>query len=120
MVLGILASWEDWLAAKRAKARSDKIDRQIEEDAKFFKRTRNVLLMGLNDPDTSAIVRQMKIVHQNGYSREELLEFRPSIWSYLLEISRRIVQDLQNSGLELTTYTNKVRISYPTFRRRTL
>ncbi|KAH9051791.1 G-protein alpha subunit [Lactarius vividus] len=107
MVLGILASWEEWLAAKRAKARSDNIDRQIEEDAKFFKRTRNVLLMGLNDSDTSAIVRQMKIMHRNGYSREELLGFRPSIWSYLLETSRRIVQDLRNSDLEPTTHTNK-------------
>ncbi|KAH9170058.1 guanine nucleotide binding protein, alpha subunit [Lactarius sanguifluus] len=107
MVLGILASWEEWLAAKRSKARSDKIDRQIEEDAKSFKRTRNVLLMGLNDPDTSAIVRQMKIIHQNGYSREELLDFRLSIWSYLIETSRRIVQGLRNSGLEPTTHANK-------------
>ncbi|KAH8989927.1 guanine nucleotide binding protein, alpha subunit [Lactarius hatsudake] len=49
----------------------------------------------------------MKIIHQNGYSREELLDFRVSIWSYLLETSRRIVQDLRNSGLEPTPYTNK-------------
>ncbi|KAH8985759.1 guanine nucleotide binding protein, alpha subunit [Lactarius hatsudake] len=107
MVLGILASWEEWLAAKRAKARSDEIDRQIAEDAKFLRRTRNVLLMGLNDLDTSAIVRQMKIIYQSGYSHEELLDFRPSIWRYLLETSRRIVQDLRNSGLEPTTHANK-------------
>ncbi|KAH9036674.1 G-protein alpha subunit [Lactarius hengduanensis] len=114
-VLGILV-WKEWLAAKRlakelsqrAKARSDEIDRQIEEDAKLFKRTRNVLLMGLNDSDTSAIVRQMKIIYpwQSSFSHEELLDFRPPIWGYLLETSRRIVQDLRNSGLEPTTHAN--------------
>ncbi|KAH9051789.1 guanine nucleotide binding protein, alpha subunit [Lactarius vividus] len=62
---------------------------------------------GLNDSDTSAIVRQMKIAHQSGYSREELLGFRPSIWSYLLETSRRVVQDLRNSSLQPTTHANK-------------
>lgn len=46
MVLGILASWEEWRTAKRAKARSDGIDRQIREEAKAFKRC-DVLLMGL-------------------------------------------------------------------------
>ncbi|KAH8983747.1 G-protein alpha subunit [Lactarius akahatsu] len=105
-VLGILA-WKKRLAAERAKARSDEIDRQIEEDAKFFKRTCNILLMGLNDSDTSAIVKQMKIVHQSGYSCEELLNFRPSIWRYLIETSRCIVQDLRSSGLQPTTHANK-------------
>ncbi|KAH9061750.1 heterotrimeric G protein alpha subunit 2 [Lactarius deliciosus] len=102
-VLGIVA-WKERLAAKRAKARSDEIDLQIEEDSKRYKRTCAVLLMGLNDPDMSAIVKQMKVQH--GYSRDELLDFRPSIWSYLIETSRRIAQDLRNSGLEHTTHAN--------------
>ncbi|KAI9431923.1 G-protein alpha subunit [Lactarius indigo] len=108
-VLGILA-WKEWVAEKRAarlaKAHSDEIDCQIEEDSRVFKRTCKILLMGLNDSDMSAIVRQMKVVHQIGYSREELLDFRLSIWSYLLETSRRIVQDLRNSGLKPTAHTN--------------
>ena len=40
MVLRMSASWEKWRTAKRenkrAKARSDEIDRQIEEEAKTF------------------------------------------------------------------------------------
>ena len=45
---------------------------------------------------------------QDGYSREELLDFRLSIWKYLLETSHRIVQDLQNSGLKPANCANKV------------
>jgi len=106
MVSGILAPWKERRAARRAKARSDKIDSQIEEEAKTFKRTYDILLMGINHPETCALVRQLKICEQ-GYSREELIDFRLSIWRYLLETSRRIVQDLQNLGLEPANYANK-------------
>ena len=54
------------------------------------------------------MARQLKM-SQHGYSREELLDFRLSIWGYLLETSRRVVQDLRSSGLEPATYANKVR-----------
>ena len=47
MVLGILAARERRRqAVERAKARSNAIDRQIEEEGKIYKRTCNVLLMG--------------------------------------------------------------------------
>jgi hypothetical protein len=53
-------------------------------------------------------------MNQDGYSREELLDFRLSISRYLLETSRRIVQDLQNLGLEPANCANKVCLSYST------
>ena len=53
------------------------------------------------------MARQLKML-QHGFSCEELFHFRLSIWAYLLETSRRIVQDLRNSGLEPATHANKV------------
>jgi hypothetical protein len=35
---------------------------------------------GSRESGKSTIVKQMKIIHQNGYTREELLAFRPLIW----------------------------------------
>jgi guanine nucleotide-binding protein G(i) subunit alpha len=106
MGLGILVPWEEWRAAKRAKARSDEIDRQIKEEAKTFRRC-DVLLMGVNGPTTFALFRQMKILYNDGYSHEELLDFRLSIWRHFLETSRRIVEDLRNVGLEPANHANK-------------
>jgi guanine nucleotide-binding protein G(i) subunit alpha len=106
MGLGISASWEEWRAAKRSKARSDEIDRQIKEEAKTFKIC-DVLLMGINDATTLALFRQMKILYNDGYSHKELLNFRLSVWRYFLETSRRIVQDLRNEGLEPANHANK-------------
>lgn len=62
----------------------------------------------------------MQILYNNGYSHKELLDFRLSIWGYLLETSRRIVQDLGNLGLEPTTQANKVRFLPPLFARRVI
>lgn len=64
-----------------------------------------------------SIVKQVKLIYQDGYSREELLDFRLSIWRYLLDTSRRVVQDLRDLGLEPATHANKVRFFLPPFLR---
>jgi len=50
----------------------------------------------------------MKIIHQNGYSREELLAFRPLIWKNLLESGRDVVQALAKFNLQPISPSNKV------------
>jgi hypothetical protein len=57
----------------------------------------------------------MQILYTNGYSHKQLLDFRLSIWGYLLETSRRIAQDLRDLHLEPATQTNKVRSLTPLF-----
>jgi guanine nucleotide-binding protein G(i) subunit alpha len=41
----------------------------------------------------------MKIIHQNGYSEEELLAFRPLIWKNLLECAHAVIQGLEKFDL---------------------
>jgi guanine nucleotide-binding protein subunit alpha len=89
------------------KARSDMIDRQIEEDSKKYKRECKILLLGSGESGKSTIVKQMKIIHQNGYSREELLAFRPLIWKNLLECGRDVVQALAKFNLQPISPSNK-------------
>ncbi|KAH9957678.1 G-protein alpha subunit [Russula dissimulans] len=89
------------------KARSDMIDRQIEEDSKKFKRECKILLLGSGESGKSTIVKQMKIIHQNGYMQDELLAFRPLIWKNLLESARDVVQALSKFDLKPISPTNK-------------
>ncbi|KAI9434683.1 G-protein alpha subunit [Lactarius indigo] len=106
MSIGILRSWKAQRAQKQASKRvnatidaraiSDEIDRQIKEDSKKIRKVHNILLIGCNDYDVSIILRQMKIGHHDGYTHEERMEFRPTIWQYLLEISRSIVQVIRD------------------------
>ncbi|KAI0061797.1 G-protein alpha subunit [Artomyces pyxidatus] len=92
---------------REEKAHSDRIDRQIEEDSKKFKRECKILLLGSGESGKSTIVKQMKIIHQNGYTTEELLAFRPLIWKNLLESAHAVLLALQNLNLEPVQPSNK-------------
>lgn len=50
----------------------------------------------------------MKIIHQNGYTTEELLAFRPLIWKNLLESAHAVINALAKIGLEPIMPLNKV------------
>jgi guanine nucleotide-binding protein G(i) subunit alpha len=71
--------------------------------------THTGLPTGSGESGKSTIVKQMKIIHQNGYSREELLAFRPLIWKNLLESGRDVVQALAKFNLQPISPSNKVR-----------
>jgi len=50
----------------------------------------------------------MKIIHQNGYTTEELLAFRPLIWKNLLESAHAVIGALEKFSLECKVQSNRV------------
>ncbi|KAI9454672.1 G-protein alpha subunit-domain-containing protein [Lactarius psammicola] len=94
---------------ERARFHSDLIDRQIEEDSKKYKRECRILLLGSGESGKSTIVKQMKIIHQNGFTPEEILAFRPIVWKNLLQSASGVVLALARFNLEPITVTNRVR-----------
>ncbi|KAH8988405.1 G-protein alpha subunit [Lactarius akahatsu] len=90
-----------------ARAHSNLIDRQIEEDSKKYKRECKILLLGSGESGKSTIVKQMKIIHSNGYTSEELFAFRLPIWNNLLQSAHAVVNALAKFNLEPVTAINK-------------
>ncbi|KAH9468651.1 hypothetical protein MJO29_005122 [Puccinia striiformis f. sp. tritici] len=80
--------------------RSYAIDRQIEEDAKKFKRECKILLLGSGESGKSTIVKQMKIIHQNGYTREELLLFKLTIYKNVIDSAQAVVVAMRKLKLD--------------------
>ncbi|CAH2352642.1 guanine nucleotide-binding protein alpha-2 subunit [[Candida] railenensis] len=50
-----------------------------------------VLLLGSGESGKSTIVKQMKIIHQNGYSKEEIYEYKPFVYRNVLECIKNII-----------------------------
>jgi hypothetical protein len=125
--MGACISRED-----KDRERSARIDRSIEEDAKRFKKECKILLLGeyhsssLSPPlslslfsltppfgigsgesGKSTIVKQMKIIHQNGYSHAELLMFRPTIYRNLLESAEAVVLAMRKLEIEPALDVNR-------------
>ncbi|XP_048102315.1 guanine nucleotide binding protein (G protein) alpha v1 isoform X3 [Alosa alosa] len=62
--------------AKVAKTMSSKIDRDLFEHAKLESHVVKILLLGAAESGKSTLVKQIKIIHSNGFSRQELLSFK--------------------------------------------
>ncbi|KAJ7275889.1 heterotrimeric G protein alpha subunit A [Mycena rebaudengoi] len=83
-----------------SQARSDKIDRQLEEDSKQYKKECKILLLGSGESGKSTIVKQMKIIHQAGFTPSELLAFRPIIHKNAVDSAQAIALALRTYQLE--------------------
>lgn len=72
------------------KKRSQAIDRKLEEDSKKLRRECKILLLGSGESGKSTIVKQMKIIHQNGYTQEERTLYRLTIYKNLVDCMKAL------------------------------
>uniref|UniRef100_A0A4W3J401 Guanine nucleotide binding protein (G protein), alpha transducing activity polypeptide 2 n=2 Tax=Callorhinchus milii TaxID=7868 RepID=A0A4W3J401_CALMI len=93
--MGSGASAEDKESAKRSK----ELEKKLQEDAEKDARTVKLLLLGAGESGKSTIVKQMKIIHQNGYSKEECLEFVSIINGNILQSILAIVKAMSVFGI---------------------
>ncbi|KAK4685088.1 hypothetical protein P7C73_g5065, partial [Tremellales sp. Uapishka_1] len=90
----------DGPAAGVGKDRSNQIDRQLEDDSKKFKKECKILLLGSGESGKSTIVKQMKIIHQNGYSKDELLNFRMIVHKNVIDSAQALVMACRKLGVD--------------------
>lgn len=65
--------------------------------------------LGSGESGKSTIVKQMKIIHQNGYSVEELAMYRLTIYKNLVDCAKALVMALRQFDIEPDATTNRVR-----------
>eukprot|EP00834_Sanchytrium_tribonematis_P001082 NODE_23_length_42016_cov_0.755803.p20 type:complete len:212 gc:universal NODE_23_length_42016_cov_0.755803:9273-8638(-) len=63
-----------------ARQKNSQIEEGLKKDAENLKKEAKILLLGSGESGKSTIVRQMKIMHMNGYSKQECLAFKASIY----------------------------------------
>lgn len=57
--------------SKSQKRRSDAITKQLQKDKQVYRATHRLLLLGAGESGKSTIVKQMRILHVNGFSESE-------------------------------------------------
>ena len=102
--MGACVSVED----REGRDRSDAIDKQIEEDSRKLRKECKILLLGSGESGKSTIVKQMKIIHQNGYNQDELLMYRSVVNKNLLDSAQAIVNAMRKLGVDPELGTNRV------------
>lgn len=87
---------------------SDSIERGLDEDSKRLKRECKILLLGSGESGKSTVVKQMKIIHQGGFTTDQLLEYRPTVYRNVVECARSVVIYMRKIGLECHETTNRL------------
>eukprot|EP00092_Neocalanus_flemingeri_P013043 GFUD01014055.1.p1 GENE.GFUD01014055.1~~GFUD01014055.1.p1 ORF type:complete len:372 (+),score=89.07 GFUD01014055.1:45-1160(+) len=100
---------QDNLLLKEQTANSKKIDREIEKDRQISERGNNVkvLLLGAGEGGKSTILKQMKILHIQGFGEEEIQQYKLIIFSYLLDNMKIILEALPEHNLTLPTHLER-------------
>ncbi|PNS16988.1 hypothetical protein CAC42_4952 [Sphaceloma murrayae] len=89
------------------KKKSQAIDRSLEEDSKKLRRECKILLLGSGESGKSTIVKQMKIIHQNGYTMEELALYQHTVYKNLVDCSKALVGAMRQFDIEPEKPGNK-------------
>ncbi|KAF9076946.1 heterotrimeric G-protein alpha subunit, GPA3-like protein, partial [Rhodocollybia butyracea] len=92
---------------KKAKEKSDAIDRQIEDDSQKFKRECKVLVLGSSSSGKSEIMKQMRIIHSNGIESTERAAYRNTVYRNVLDSAQAIIVAMRKFGIDCTVYSNR-------------
>uniref|UniRef100_A0A8D2MU83 GNAT3 protein n=1 Tax=Zonotrichia albicollis TaxID=44394 RepID=A0A8D2MU83_ZONAL len=93
--------------SKDSARRSRELEKKLQEDAAREARTVKLLLLGAGESGKSTIVKQMKIIHKDGFTLEERMEFRPIVYSNAVQSILAIVKAMTKLGI---SYENPGRI----------
>lgn len=99
------------------KKKSQFIDRGLEADSKRLRRECKILLLGTKafsnstantgnrrkgsgESGKSTIVKQMKIIHQNGYTVDELALYRMTVYKNLVDCAKALIGAMRQFSIE--------------------
>ena len=84
---------------------SKKIDEKLRLDKQIFRTTHRLLLLGAGESGKSTIVKQMRILHIDGFSekekKEKVIDIRQNI-CYSITVSFRSHLEGRNLGINLS------------------
>lgn len=99
---------------KKQKRRSDAITRQLQKDKQLYRATHRLLLLGAGESGKSTIVKQMRILHVNGFSdkerREKIEDIKKNIRDAILTITGAM--STLTPPIPLEKPENKARVDY--------
>ena len=85
--------------ASNLDARSKAIDKQLVMDADRLSRELKLLLLGAGESGKSTIVKQMKIIHENGFSKEECLRYKRVVLKNVINSITTILVAMEKLGI---------------------
>lgn len=107
-------SKDDGEEDKKRKEANKRIEKQIQKDKQIYRATHRLLLLGAGESGKSTIVKQMRILHVNGFSDEErkqkIDDIKKNIRDAILTITGAM--STLNPPVQLSDPDNQWRVDY--------
>ena len=68
--------------------------------------------VGSGESGKSTIVKQMKIIHQNGYTQDELMLYRHTIYKNVIDCAKALIGAMRQFEIEVENPENKENCEY--------
>ncbi|KAI8335208.1 G-alpha protein [Blakeslea trispora] len=90
------------------KQRNQEIDQQIKRDRANLRKEIKMLLLGAGESGKSTILKQMKLIHDGGYTPEERENFKEVIFSNTMQSMRVTLEAMDNLGIVFKNPENEM------------
>ncbi|KIW12166.1 hypothetical protein PV08_09441 [Exophiala spinifera] len=97
---------------KEASQRNARIERQLRHDRKAESRTVKILLLGAGESGKSTIIKQMRIIHSNGFQEDERVQVRAVIYSNVVVAFRVLYEIMQDEKIEFEDEANEAHAEF--------
>ncbi|MEQ2184154.1 Guanine nucleotide-binding protein G(o) subunit alpha [Goodea atripinnis] len=94
--MGCTLSAEERAALDRSKA----IEKNLKEDGLTAAKDVKLLLLGGGESGKSTIVKQMKIIHEDGFSGDDVKQYKPVVYSNTIQSLAAILRAMDSLGIE--------------------
>lgn len=94
-------------AEKEAVQRSIAIDQTLARESAYKQNEIKLLLLGAGESGKSTFVKQMKIIHENGFSRDECKHYRPVVYSNTIQSLAAVIKGMDLLGINFANATRR-------------
>ncbi len=90
--MGNLCSCTDIIIDKESKDKHDFIERELKKDLKILNKEIKILLLGTGESGKSTIAKQMKIIYLNGFTVDEVINYKPVVHTNTISSIKILLQ----------------------------
>src|ERR1700722_10068035 len=88
---------------REAVERSKALDKQLKEGAERAAKDVKLLLLGAGESGKSTILKQMKIIHMDGYSKEDFEQYREVVYSNTIQSLATIIRAMETLNIQFAS-----------------
>ncbi|KAK4149719.1 guanine nucleotide binding protein, alpha subunit, partial [Chaetomidium leptoderma] len=88
-------------------ARSRELDKAIRADEKRLSKEVKLLLLGAGESGKSTVLKQMKLIYAQGFSKNEKMEWKPVVFTNVVQSFRLIFDAMNDQDIKFENPENE-------------